>query len=223
MTATDRPRFATCLARLAAVFNHEVSTPVAAAYFDALVDVPIEAVEHAAGAYARAGKFFPKPVELRDLTAHGRLQPGELLEHLIGILRRSLAALPADLTDFDRFVVRALGGAEAFLTMPSWLLRKLVEERGQEWQDVAAVRGLEVPARLTGTLERPALPAPVRALLPAPVRRDPPRNDGDVLAALRSVRANVEQKAQEPTMTPEQVEARKAKLREQYEMLKRKA
>lgn len=147
MTDRDRPRFAECMATLATVFAEDVSTARATAYFVALSDVEIESVVGAVEEHIRQSRFFPKPAELRARIAPQRLAPSELLEHLVGILRRSSVGLPDDLTAFDHFVIRALGGAGEFLRMEAWLMRKLVEERAGEWQEVAAIRGVDAPPR----------------------------------------------------------------------------
>lgn len=150
MTDSDRPRFAECIATLSATYAVTVSKARATAYFVALADLSIEAVAGGIERHIRESRYFPTPADLRERTTAARLAPSELLEHLVGILRRSPIRLPADLTPFDAFVIRALGGAAAFVTMEAWLMRKLVEERAAEWQAVAAVRGMTPPPRQIG-------------------------------------------------------------------------
>ena len=66
MTDSDKPAFARVLYALGETFNEPVSEIRAEAYFDALCDLPVEAVLTAARAAIRHAKFFPRPVELRE-------------------------------------------------------------------------------------------------------------------------------------------------------------
>lgn len=87
MTDADRNRFAKVLYVLGDVFNEPVSDVRAEAYCKALSDLPIEAVERAGAAAITACKFFPKPIELRELLHGSRddqatLAWGELLREV---------------------------------------------------------------------------------------------------------------------------------------------
>lgn len=66
MTDRDAGRFAKVMAALAETFNDTVSQVRAEAYFSALEDLLIADVEEAARNHIRVGRFFPKPVELRE-------------------------------------------------------------------------------------------------------------------------------------------------------------
>ena len=68
MKSNDQPRFAAVMEILCATFQREPSTFLFDAYRTALADLPIEAVENAAGAALGSLKFMPKPVELRELA-----------------------------------------------------------------------------------------------------------------------------------------------------------
>lgn len=69
MTDTDRPRFAELMLALSETFESQVSSLRMQLYFDSLRDVPIESVTSAVQAAIDRLKFFPKPVELRELIA----------------------------------------------------------------------------------------------------------------------------------------------------------
>lgn len=69
MTEQDRPAFAEAMYALGETFNEPVSDVRAEAYFDALQDVDLARVSVAVRLALRVCKFFPKPVELRELIA----------------------------------------------------------------------------------------------------------------------------------------------------------
>lgn len=66
MTDDDRPAFARGLYALGETFNEPVSELRAEAYFDALRDLPIVDVLQAMRQAIKAGRFFPRPVEIRE-------------------------------------------------------------------------------------------------------------------------------------------------------------
>jgi hypothetical protein len=67
MTAEDRVAFAEAMYLLGETFNEPVSDIRTEAYFDALCDRTLADVNIAVRAALRSCKFFPKPVELREL------------------------------------------------------------------------------------------------------------------------------------------------------------
>lgn len=69
MTDHDRSKFAEALHVLAETFGEPLSDLRTEAYFDALRDFSIEQVSLATRLSLRTCKFFPRPVELRDLIA----------------------------------------------------------------------------------------------------------------------------------------------------------
>ena len=71
MTQDDRPRLSKLLAVFGETFQEAVSDLRAEAYFVALCDIPIEALERAGLRHMRESRFFPKPVELRDFADPG--------------------------------------------------------------------------------------------------------------------------------------------------------
>jgi hypothetical protein len=68
MEPTDRLDFGQRLVGLAEVFDVKLSPQRQALYFEALRDLPYARVATALGQAVQALKFFPKPVELRDLA-----------------------------------------------------------------------------------------------------------------------------------------------------------
>ncbi len=64
--ATDRERFSVVLATLGEVYGKEITEVMAEAYWRALRDCPLEAIEAAAIAHIRESRWFPKPVELLE-------------------------------------------------------------------------------------------------------------------------------------------------------------
>jgi len=62
----DRLAFAKGLYALGEAFNEPVSELRAEAYFDALADLPVRAVLDAMRTAIRDGRFFPRPVEIRE-------------------------------------------------------------------------------------------------------------------------------------------------------------
>jgi hypothetical protein len=73
VTEKDRPALARVLYTLGETFNETVSELRAEAYFDALSDLPVDAVLDAARRALRECRFFPRPVELREMV-HGSVE-----------------------------------------------------------------------------------------------------------------------------------------------------
>ena len=67
MILEDRVRFAEGLFMLGETFNEPISDVKVEAYFQALLTYDIEAVVMAIQGALRSCKFFPRPVELREL------------------------------------------------------------------------------------------------------------------------------------------------------------
>lgn len=66
MTKRDDMRFARVMAALGETFNETISKVRTDAYFAALQEFDIADIEAAATNHIRVGRFFPKPVELRE-------------------------------------------------------------------------------------------------------------------------------------------------------------
>ncbi len=87
MTTGDVVAFAEAMHVLGQTFSEPVSDVRVEAYFDALMDMPIEAVTGAVRLALRTCKFFPRPVELRELitgdaTANADAAWGELVQQI---------------------------------------------------------------------------------------------------------------------------------------------
>lgn len=65
---TDFARFKKILVFLAEIFPRDLKPTTYVMYFATLSDLTIEQVNIAANKWARSGKFFPKPAELRELA-----------------------------------------------------------------------------------------------------------------------------------------------------------
>lgn len=68
MTEEDRIRFAEAVYALGEVFNEPISAVRVEGYFDALRDLEIDDVNRAVRRALKDCRFFPKPVELRELV-----------------------------------------------------------------------------------------------------------------------------------------------------------
>lgn len=67
MTEDDRPAFAEAMHLLGEMYNEHISELRAEGYFDALRDLSLVDVNLAVRLSLRSCRFFPKPVELREL------------------------------------------------------------------------------------------------------------------------------------------------------------
>lgn len=68
MTEVDRPAFARALFVLGETFNEPISDLRAEGYFDAMRDFSLEEASAAIRVALRTCKFFPRPVELREMV-----------------------------------------------------------------------------------------------------------------------------------------------------------
>lgn len=68
MTPEDRPRFAGAIGALAEAYRQTISTATIKAYEMGLDDLSIDQIEHAVRKAMRTCKFFPAPIELRELA-----------------------------------------------------------------------------------------------------------------------------------------------------------
>lgn len=66
MTEQDGDRFTNAMLALAEVFKNPVSERLTTTYYESLKDLTIEQFETAAQHVIDTGRFFPKPVELRE-------------------------------------------------------------------------------------------------------------------------------------------------------------
>lgn len=90
MNKTDKKRFAQAFGTLCTVFGKENSSILSGAYFSILEQLEISQVEKAISKAAATLRFFPKPVELIELSSRGQpkiedqaiVQASEILAHL---------------------------------------------------------------------------------------------------------------------------------------------
>lgn len=112
MRAQDAERFAKVMAALGETFNDTISDVRSEAYFGALEDLAMEQVEHAATEWIKRGRFFPKPVELRELiegTAEDQAQLGWM--EMLGEIRRVGWYGTPQLSEIVRGTIEGLWGS----------------------------------------------------------------------------------------------------------------
>lgn len=68
MVRDNQDAFTKVMQGLASVFEKELTPAFQALYFDALKEINIEALKYAAREAIRLNRFFPRPVELRELS-----------------------------------------------------------------------------------------------------------------------------------------------------------
>ena len=78
MTRHDAPAFSTLLSGLAETFDAPLTATRTELYFRALEDLPLVTIQTAAGRAIRECRFFPKPVELRELAGQDDQTAAEL-------------------------------------------------------------------------------------------------------------------------------------------------
>ena len=164
MTQADRPRFGALLALLLETYAEDVSEARATAYFEALYDLPVEAIEIAVRSHIRTSKWFPKPSELRDLYDPA-LGVADVLTRLRWFKMQHCLdrRYGSALLEIDQLVISGLGGMEVICnTLEAERERFLVDRYLPEWLETARVCGWELPPR--DTLPTPA----VRPLLEGP-------------------------------------------------------
>lgn len=88
MTQADRPRFLAALGALAVATGTPLDEARSRAYWMALDDLPIEAIERAVRSALRSARFFPRPVELRE--ACGDIPPAGRAAIAFEAVRRAI-------------------------------------------------------------------------------------------------------------------------------------
>jgi hypothetical protein len=124
MTGTDAKAFAIDLGTTAEVFGVGLTASRIAAYFEALADLEITDVRSALAVLRREGRFFPRPVEIREVIegspedeAHvvwQRLNQAAYTDERCPVLTRSAKA-----------ALEAVGGWRAMRTVPVAQLGRL--------------------------------------------------------------------------------------------------
>jgi hypothetical protein len=89
VTERDEPAFVGLMSGLGEAFNEPVSKARALIYFQALEDLPIDALRVAVLAHVRTGKFFPRPAELRERALGNVEDQAEVAwQHVLREVRR---------------------------------------------------------------------------------------------------------------------------------------
>jgi hypothetical protein len=164
MTAGDHPAFAELLALLGETFQEPISEARCAAYFDALRDLPLAAVQAAVREALRDCRFFPRPVELRERAGYVPVSPAWVNERL----SEGIGGKPV--SDFVRLFVRRLGGWRGVEDRLPVARLALVEKLYPGVLAAARAGGIEIPTEAQAS--RPlALPPPRdRSLFDEPSR-----------------------------------------------------
>jgi hypothetical protein len=158
MTDADREGFARVLALLSEAFSEEVSTTRAEAYFVALRDLELAQLQSMIERALRECKFFPRPVELRELIGDGTPDAGAMYAALIQAKRKAgwEHGVPSG-GELLRLAIDRVGGWRT-----CWMVSD--EELWRRVRDVtpgvvAAARARGIPLALE-TGKQPALPPP---------------------------------------------------------------
>lgn len=117
MKGNDRPAFAALMAGLGEVFRHKLSEAMIELYFQALEDVALEDVRAAATLCMRTGKFFPRPVELRQTIRSEVPELGDVYAELTKALWRWRPHKPPVVSDALAQLVQHMGGWDRITEM----------------------------------------------------------------------------------------------------------
>jgi len=85
----NKKKFAAALFGLASIFDKELSEPLVVAYRDALADLTDEDIKTAFNRAAKECRFFPRPVELRELASHDMTTVEDKAHLAFNIVRRA--------------------------------------------------------------------------------------------------------------------------------------
>jgi hypothetical protein len=156
VTDDDFESFGQHLAACAETLGVDLTPARIEGYFVALRDLPIEPVLRAIEIATATSRFFPKPIELRELAGAGLPDAGLVEQHLRAYLLRGGFPGP-----FLKLVLDRLGGARAAGEMTT--AQRLAALRGivPALLPLALARGLAVPTQALGIDQRPA-PEPER-------------------------------------------------------------
>ena len=126
MTNDDRPAFGSAMHALGHTFDTEVTAIRVEAYFDALADYSLEQVHAAMREAIKTCRFFPRPVEIRDLLTGSTVEAwGEVLRELRRVgsygqpdfsnpaILPAIRAIAGSWPDFCRCNIRPEAGQEA--------------------------------------------------------------------------------------------------------------
>jgi hypothetical protein len=107
MTNADSAVFAAEMTMMAEVFGEALSAPRIAAYFAALEEHPIEAVQEACRRAIKTQRFFPKPADLAE-TIHGSLDDRATYQWAQVMLKARYQ--PHEMDEVAHLAVELMGG-----------------------------------------------------------------------------------------------------------------
>jgi len=147
------------VAALAEMFNRELSHTGLLLYVQALDDLDVDTVQRAAGLAAKTCKFFPTPVELRELAGQARPEDRALLawEAFATAVERVGGYASPDFDDpLINATVRALGGWQRVCELPTAEFDKWFRQDFVKTYTAFARAGVtgEVTSPLIGYFER---------------------------------------------------------------------
>lgn len=152
MTDADRPGFAELLALLGETFHEPISEARSVAYWLALDDLPLPALQAAVREALRSCRFFPRPAELRERAGYVPLSAASVNQ----ALSEWLSGKPVG--PFVKLFVDRLGGRRGVEDRLPIDRLPLVERLYPGILAAARARGIEIPTEAgSGPL---ALPAP---------------------------------------------------------------
>lgn len=130
MIKNDLERFAILMGTLYSTFDKEPNSVQVDSYFHVLSDLTIDQVEQAAFKWMQAGRFFPKPVELRDqileINPDYRASSAWQVALKFGVTNRR----PLNFHDpIINLVIRRLGGLDCFARLGEDEANRFVRQR----------------------------------------------------------------------------------------------
>jgi hypothetical protein len=146
MTEDDRSRFAELMTMLAAAFREPLEGPRVAAYWAALDDLSIDAIEYAVDRTLRTCRFFPRPVELRDAAGAGVPDASLIETMLLAHLRQPGGERRSVADPFLRLVVDRLGGLHSVSGMDTTRRLQAIGRMLPALLSAALVRGIPMPS-----------------------------------------------------------------------------
>jgi hypothetical protein len=150
MTEDDREPFAKHLAACAETLDAPLTPGRIEGYFVALRDLPLDAILHALEAATAVSRFFPKPIEIRELAGCGLPDVGLIEQHLRAYLLRPGVPGP-----FLQLVLDRLGGSRAAGDMTTHQRLAALRSIVPALIPVALARGIPVPTQALGLQHRP--------------------------------------------------------------------
>ena len=114
MIHDDRRAFGTLMLKLADVYEKSMSEVVLEAYFEALEDYELEFIEPAIQYLIRTAKWFPKPVEIREVASQFR---GEVRRKALPQAQRALGERALTVDEVKAFLAELRARPEYAATL----------------------------------------------------------------------------------------------------------